>query len=73
MASPAGSAAGALVVSSASAPSLGRGAGTRMGVTEREEAAVSIISTPLTLEDDAPPLSAPGVDDRLREAAPEPR
>jgi len=44
-----------------------------MGVTEREEAAVSIISTPLTLEDDAPPLSAPGVDDRLREAAPEPR
>ena len=44
-----------------------------MGVTEREEAAVSIISTPLTLEDDAPPLRALGVGDRLREAAPEPR
>jgi len=44
-----------------------------MGVTEREEAAVSIIRTPLTLEDDAPPLSALGGGDRLLEALPEPR
>ena len=44
-----------------------------MGVTEREEAAVSIIRTPLILEDDAPPLYALGVGDRLRKAPPEPR